>query len=260
MKRFLLFVLICLSLSFSTHVKRKFSPPGTIRITETFYADETEISNLSWLEYEFWVGQKFGFHSKEYLNACPETLVWSNSELKNHYLARNYYRAKKYRDYPVVGISYEQAIEFCKWRTERVKEFYQIKYKKGIDITYRLPTKEEWELLSNNGSRVIVNKGKNEKGFSLLNCLSDTTEFIGNNVITDSTDVCAPTYSYWANRFGIYNMFGNVAEMIDEKGICKGGSWMHKLEECRAGKDIRYHKPEAWLGFRCVCVLKIKNK
>ena len=51
-------------------------------------------------------------------------------------------------------------------------------------------------------------------------------------------------------------MIGNVAEMIDQKNICKGGSWKHHLNECRVGNDIQYTKSEAWLGFRCVCILK----
>jgi len=51
-------------------------------------------------------------------------------------------------------------------------------------------------------------------------------------------------------------MIGNVSEMVLEKGISKGGSWRNILEECRVGKDILYTKSEAWLGFRCVCILK----
>jgi hypothetical protein len=44
--------------------------------------------------------------------------------------------------------------------------------------------------------------------------------------------------------------------MVNEKGICKGGSWRNRLEECRVGKDMEYSKPTAWLGFRCVCVIR----
>jgi len=74
--------------------------------------------------------------------------------------------------------------------------------------------------------------------------------------MSDNADVTAPVYSYWKNWFGLFNAIGNVAEMISEKGICKGGSWHHEFEDCRAGKDIPYDKTKAWLGFRCVCVVK----
>lgn len=67
-------------------------------------------------------------------------------------------------------------------------------------------------------------------------------------------DVTAPVNSYEKNF--IYNLLGNVAEMIQEKGICKGGGWRNKLEECRVGKDQEYTKPNSWTGFRCVCVIK----
>jgi hypothetical protein len=54
-------------------------------------------------------------------------------------------------------------------------------------------------------------------------------------------------------------MIGNVSEMVLEKGISKGGSWRNILEECRVGKDIPYEKPSAMLGFRCICIFKLKN-
>ena len=54
-------------------------------------------------------------------------------------------------------------------------------------------------------------------------------------------------------------MTGNVAEMVKEKGISKGGGWRSTLEQCRVGKDTEYTKPNAWLGFRCVCIIRKSN-
>ena len=67
-------------------------------------------------------------------------------------------------------------------------------------------------------------------------------------------DVTAPVSAYYKNWFGIYNMLGNVSEMVIEEGISKGGSWRNRIEGCRVGKDLEYNKPTAWLGFRCVCI------
>ena len=255
--------IFCFSLivfSFTNNKPKKFVPPGTVQITEKFFADETEISNLSWLEFEFWIKTKYGKNSKEHLATLPDTLVWLEKLIYNEPYVIYYYRHMAYKDYPVVGISFEQALAFCKWRTERVKEYYYIRYKKELNIEYRLPTKQEWELLSNNGSGIFSNYGKNEKGQYKLNVARPLSDSLVKNLfMNDNADVTAPVYSYWKNNFGLYNMFGNVSEMTDEYGVSKGGGWRNNLDDCRAGKDIIYSKPVSWLGFRCVCELKKVN-
>ncbi len=261
-KTFFAFILIAaLSLSFSIKKEKKFIPPGTVQITEAFFADETEISNFSYSEFESWTYNKYGFNSQEHKNILPDTLVWRQKNSYNEPYVQYYYRHPAYKDYPVVGINYEQAIAFSKWRTERVKEFYYLKNKKELQIEYRLPSKEEWEMISNNGKDVFANDGVNKKGQVMFNHRW-MTDSISKKYYKENNkypDVTAPTYSYWKNNFGLFCAFGNVAEMVSEKGISKGGSWRNTLEECRAGKDIPYTEPTAWLGFRCVCVVNSKN-
>jgi formylglycine-generating enzyme required for sulfatase activity len=256
-KYFFLASVVAVSLSFS--LKKKFIPPGTVQITETFFADETEVSNFSWMEYVSWTGKKYGNDSPEFKATLPDTTVWLDPAAYNKPYEDYYFRHPAYRDYPVAGISYEQALAYCKWRTERVKEFWYIKTKKDLDIEYRLPTKQEWELISNIGINVFNNNGKNEKGQYMLNCIHPYPPEGGADIIPDNADVTAPVYSYWKNWFGLYNTIGNVAEMTAEKGVCKGGSWRHHLEDCRAGNDITYSKPMAWLGLRCVCTVDSKQ-
>lgn len=257
MNKLLILFVICFCFSFKTKPK-KFTPPGTVQITETFYADETEVSNLSWGEYEYWTINKFGKHSKEHVAIIPDTLVWRQKISNNEPYVKYYYSHPAYKSYPVVGVSYEQVISFCKWRTDRVKEYYYITHKKEINIEYRLPSKEEWEMISNHGTGIFTNTGKNNKGEVVFNHRWMTDSISEKYFAEHNTypDVTAPTYSYWKNSFGLFCTFGNVAEMVSEKGISKGGSWYHQIEECRAGKDITYTQPTAWLGFRCVCVLK----
>jgi formylglycine-generating enzyme required for sulfatase activity len=256
-KKLLIFLIPFFTYSFSIKKDKKFIPPGTVQITETFFADETEISNLSWREYEVWTKTKYGSLSPEHISCLPDTLVWREKLAYNEPYVEYYYRHPAYKDYPVVGISYEQALAFCKWRTERVKTFCYIRDKKEKNIEYRLPTKEEWEMISNNGVDVFANNGRNKKGQVLFNHVrydEDSMSVAG--YMSDNADVTAPVYSYWKNSFGLFCAFGNVAEMISEKGISKGGSWRNRLEECRPGKEITYTKSAAWLGFRCVCVVK----
>lgn len=247
-----LFILALIISGYSFHFKKKkVIPPGTVQITDTFFADETEVSNLSWLEYEFWAKSTYGSKSKEHLATLPDTLVWRSAQCQNEPYVTNYYRHPAYKNYPVVGISYEQALAFCKWRTDRVKQFYALAKKKDLNLEYTLPGKAQWEFLCIDGSGAIMTNGKNNKDQVLLNYYraDEDTASVG-------ADVTAPVYSYYKNNFGLFNTIGNVSEMILEKGVAKGGSWHHALEECRVGKDNLYTKPEAWLGFRCICIVK----
>lgn len=222
-------------------------PPGTVQITNKLYFDATEITNFSWKEYLHWQAKTYGKTSKEYKQALPDTTVWN--ELNKAYTT-HYYSHPAYNDYPVVGISYEQAVAYCKWRTDRVKQIY----KAGIakDFVYRLPTKAEWENAANTGySSINVKKDGDKHKFNLKKSKADLEGVAGN--LNNNADVTAPVKSYWPNNYGIYTIIGNIAEMVQEKGVSKGGSWIHTPEQSSLTKQIKYTKPTSWLGFRCVC-------
>ncbi|MCS6823403.1 MAG: gliding motility lipoprotein GldJ [Cytophagaceae bacterium] len=140
---------------------------------ESFYMDETEIANIHWLEYLFHVQKD---SSKEfYESALPDTTVWQRELGYNDFYVSNYLRYPGFRFYPVVGISWLQANDYCLWRTAKVNEYL---VKQGISIIeaskkknkknpkdtnavsssslttssaainnviYRLPTEQEWE-------------------------------------------------------------------------------------------------------------------
>jgi gliding motility-associated lipoprotein GldJ len=89
----------------------------------SFYMDETEISNHNYREYLYWVNRVFGESYPEvYRNGLPDTLVWRDELSFNEPLVETYFRHPSYDDYPVVGVSWVQANEFCKWRSDRVNE------------------------------------------------------------------------------------------------------------------------------------------
>lgn len=52
------------------------------------------------------------------------------------------WRYPAFRDYPLIGISYEQVIEYCAWRTDRVNELLKLR-KKKYTVVYTLPTEED---------------------------------------------------------------------------------------------------------------------
>ncbi len=253
----LLLVAAIITTAFTLSSKKQFIPPGTVQINDTLFADDFEISNFYWQEFEWWTINAYGKYSKEHLAVLPDTLVWRDSLSHNEPYVQYYYRHKAYSDYPVVGISYEQALGYCKWRTERVKTFLSIKKNfKHPDFEYRLPTKREWELFSEGATRFLYNNGKDQNGQISLNFRYMTDAMVKSGVKPKYVDVTNPVKSYEKNHFGLYNVVGNVSEMIMEKGISKGAGWIHTVEECLIGKDIPYTKPKAWLGFRCVCIIK----
>jgi len=94
----------------------------------SFYMDETEVTNLFYLEYLYWLSRVFGADYPEVpRNALPDTLVWRDKLAYNEPYVEYYLRHPAYRDYPVVGVSWVQANDFCAWRTDRVNEMILIR-------------------------------------------------------------------------------------------------------------------------------------
>jgi formylglycine-generating enzyme len=102
------------------------------RVTvSSFYMDESEISNLHYREYLYWLDRVFGTDYPEvYKKALPDTLVWRSKLGFNEPYVELYLRHPAYNDYPVVGVNWLQANDFCAWRTDRVNE--QILIREGI--------------------------------------------------------------------------------------------------------------------------------
>lgn len=108
------------------------------RVTvRSFYMDQTEVSNLHYLEFLYWMKRVFYTNQvgnvqfqEYYLAQLPDTLVWRSQLAYNEPMVNLYLRHPAYRDYPVVGVSWLQASEFCRWRTDRVNEIRL--FEKGI--------------------------------------------------------------------------------------------------------------------------------
>lgn len=93
----------------------------------SFYMDETEVSNFHYLEYLHWLMRQYADNPVIYTKALPDTLVWRDKLSYNEPYVLYYLRHPAYRDYPVVGVSWVQAAEYCKWRTDRVNEMIMVR-------------------------------------------------------------------------------------------------------------------------------------
>ncbi len=140
---------------------------------QSFYMDETEVTNFMYLEYLDYLKKVFPPTEENYKNiyegASPDTLVWRNRLGYNETMTNNYLRHPSYANYPVVGVNWIQAVEFSKWRTDRVNEAllekngYLKKNAKTEDVTAESSFSTETYLnsptLTYGGNEEIVLKG-----------------------------------------------------------------------------------------------------
>ncbi len=130
----------------------------------SFYLDETEISNLQYGEYVYWLQRVYVSYPDVYKKALPDTLCWRNRLAFNEPFVEYYFRHPAYKDYPVVGVSWLQATDYAAWRTDRVNEMI-------LDREKIHPYKDNKIMDDNNfntkayyANQVIVTNRKKNKG------------------------------------------------------------------------------------------------
>ena len=142
---------------------------------QSFYMDETEVTNSMYLDYLDWLKSVYPPTEENYKNiyegASPDTLFWRNRLGYNETMTNNYLRHPSYAEYPVVGVNWIQAVEFSNWRTQRVNEAllekngYLKKNAKTLDVTadsnFDTETYLNSPTLAYGGNEEIVLKGKN---------------------------------------------------------------------------------------------------
>jgi len=98
------------------------------RVTvSSFYMDETEVANIDYREFVYYTKRVYGeTYPHEAMSVLPDTLVWREELAYNEPLVETYFRHPSYDDYPVVGVNWDQANKYCKWRTNAVNEFVLI--------------------------------------------------------------------------------------------------------------------------------------
>lgn len=114
-------VFLSLSSQVPKHQKVK-SPPGTQKLADNFFYDQTDLCNLYWREYMYWVIRVFGKNSPEYMAAVPDTSLLSEKNPCLKSSISEYLWQPWFNHWPATGISFRQAEDFAKWRSDRVME------------------------------------------------------------------------------------------------------------------------------------------
>ncbi|MDB0043451.1 gliding motility lipoprotein GldJ [Flavobacteriaceae bacterium] len=105
------------------NIMRDWNNTPTQQYVRSFFIDETEVTNLMYVEYLYWMNKVFAKDFPDiYKAALPDTLVWRNPLGSNEDMVNNYLRHPAFENHPVVGVNWKQATNYAKWRSDRVNE------------------------------------------------------------------------------------------------------------------------------------------
>lgn len=199
----------------------------------SFYISSTEVTNEEWRQFYRSKVEELGSYEAFKRFRC-DTSRW-NEEFNFSYNAtftENYHRSEEYDDFPVVGISWEMAQEYCSWLSGKLCE--ELKVPIG-SIKFRIPTESEWEYAASGiyQERNVDKYAIVERRFFpwRINSYRECNSFLANfGPIRDVSGFWVKQYpedgafytsqvgDYMPNDIGLYDMAGNVAEWTSDKG------------------------------------------
>lgn len=278
----------------------QYHPPGTVWVSDSTFMDQAEMSNYGYQQFVEYIEFNYGKDSANTL--LPDTSAWN--DLATFYQRYNtssesyvefYHKLIRFWNFPIVGIDHHQASEYCQWRSVMVNKsiygyIYEIHDAKleavpeeevPIYIEYRLPSKEEWELAAFGGlspeafplghKKLIV--GKNDPVTNTLESVN--FKFMGSTEHYGFYDnpIIEQVFDGWPNEFYLYNMLGNVSELVSND-LVKGLNFTMTLNGMKTANfaacitnggdfganytlatDYSFHAPSSLIGFRCAAII-----
>ena len=245
--------------------------------------DVTQLKyKYNWMDIEAAARAKSGsrkdFIKTEQLEIYPDTTVWIRdfSYSYNEPMHNDYFWHDAYSEYPVVGISWQQAKAFCNWRTKFKNDDQKSRGRQFVN-QFRLPTEAEWEYAARGG----IEGGTYPWGGPYV--ISDTGCFMANfkpqrgDYAADAALYTVEAKSYEPNDFNLYNMAGNVSEWTNssydpgayeyvstmnpnagsgqnKRKVIRGGSWKDVAYFLQVStRDYEYQdSARSYIGFRTV--------
>ena len=254
-------------------------PEGALARVDTFWIDEEGYIRDSTIERP--LKEPKDLRTNKIISVYPDTMVWIRDfqYAYNDPMQRGYFAFPGYSEYPVVGVTWEQAHAFCHWRTH----FLETHITAPVHI-YRLPTEAEWEYAARGGRKMAMypwggNYARDAKGCFLANFKPYRGAY------SDDTGVMTMRVAqFQPNDFGLFDMAGNVAEWTSsafnpaantyvsdinpdfqymarkddpdvlKRKIVKGGSWkdISAYMQCGARTYEYQYESRTYIGFRCV--------
>lgn len=238
-------------------------PSGTFYVrndtisVQAFYMETTEITNLEYRTFLF--DLLIQGRNDEFLKAKPDQSQWVAVYGQNMQpMTDHYFSHPAYDNYPVCNVSKEGAELYCKWFTQEYNKTYGTK---GNINDLRLPSRNEWLYAASAGGKHMKYPWdgefpRNSAGCYLANFCPET-----DSSMLDGAFFTASVRSYTASEFGLYNMSGNVAEMVYETDNSRGttgtagGDWLSSEKEIQLLGPDKYGNnasPHPNIGFRVV--------
>jgi formylglycine-generating enzyme required for sulfatase activity len=231
------------------------------RFSDSLYIGKYEVTNK---EYNEFINFLIASNQKELADLYKiDSGKWMNHPDGIAY-SKYYHSHASYADYPVVGISYDGARAYCNWLGKQYSGDNKRKFKKVI---FRLPTSHEWMEAAYAGkyknrypwgNYLIRSSGEFMAMYRKISDQRITYDTVDKvyRVIISSEEINswdghpAPVDTFWPNSLGIRHQSGNVAEMVAEKGLAKGGSFNDPGFDIQISSAKHYNEPSNELGFR----------
>ena len=203
------------------------NPPIDSLLKDMYYQSDERFYKRKELDERFLI---YRFYDRDtitnLIHVYPDTLAFSREvSFMNSAVKNNYFWHPAYGNYPVVGITYDQAKAYCLWRTQMYKAAIPKQSRKSknfVQVEFRLPTEEEWMLAASKGPYPLGASYQTDKNGCYYANYGESILASGLQIKRshdDGAQYQAAVHSYKPNLNGLFNLYGNVSEWLDTQPI-----------------------------------------